>query len=249
MSSAGAPVARAARDLGPEPRDEAARGRRRRTRSARRGCTDRGTRAPVAVPDARAARRPRPRSRRAARPRCPACTTPTASSHASTTGAQSAVTTASGSPARRGDRRVGLGRRRRRSASVATCTAAPCTWRSHTHALGSAQPGRGGDARPVRGDGVGIVADVVADVAVSYGAAETPPRRSLHQTRAGPERGRASGPALSAGTRGRRSRRRRGRARPRRRASPRRRARASSPTCAAPRAARPRSGRSRRRSR
>ena len=188
------------------------------------------------------------------RPRCPACTTPTASSQASATGAQSAVSTATGSPgvavtaasASGGSAPVG---------SDATCTAVPCTWRIHTQPAGSPSPA----SRPTRArfatTSSGRSPTWSPTLHESYGAIETPPARPLHHTRAGPNETRVSStrsvlpPPVSAGTRGRRSRRRPGRARPPRRASPRRRGRGGSRTRGGRSAARLRSGRSRRRSR
>ena len=110
----GRAVAVRADDLGAEPVDERGRGGRRRTRSARGGCTARARRAPGRC-RRRAARRPR---RRAPRPRgraSPAWTTADARRRTtSATGAQSAVSTTSGSPTRRGDGGVGVRRARRR---------------------------------------------------------------------------------------------------------------------------------------
>ena len=180
-------------------------------------------------------------------PRWPACTTPTASSLASTIGAQSAVTTRAGG-------RVVAVTAASASGGVAPARvadvrrASPCTWSIQTQRVGLGQPRRRRRPAPVLGDGVGIVADVVADVARVVGRARR--RRPAGRCTRSPARprraARRAGRSLSAGTRGRRSRRRRGRARRRPRASPRRRDRA----CASDandrprRAARLRSGRS-----
>ena len=231
---------------GPRRATSRGRGRRRRTRTvparmhgpryARTGA------APIARSAATAASITPARG-----PRWPACTTPTASSHASTIGAQSAVTTASGKPrtavtAASASGGVGAGRS---GGDVHLRRRAP----DEPHPpVGVGSPAAAATRSRLRGDRRRVVTDVVADVARVVRRREIPPRRSLHQTRAGPSVSRALS-GLSAGTRGRRSRRRRGRVRPRRRASPRRRdrARARRPD-ALRRAARPRSGRSRPRS-
>ena len=227
MSNAGWPVACPADDVGAEVVARVGRGRARRTRSTRRGCRDRETRARRRARLRGGARRS-PRSRRASRPRCPACATPTASSHAKTTGAQSAVMIASGSPRCRRHRRVGDRIRRRRRSGRVDDLRRRAPGRATPTRSDPASAGRRGDALPVAHDRDELVADVRADVArVVRRRARSPPRRSLHHTRTRPELGARGGRAgsLSARTRARRSRRRRGRGRRRRRASLRRRGR------------------------
>ena len=242
----------AADDLGAEVVREPVEVARRRTRSARRGCTGRDTRARhrgrwrAGAPTVASITPP-------ARPRCPACATPTASSHARTTGAQSAVMIASGSPGVVVTDGVGDRRRRRRTVGVA---------RPRRRAPGRATPTRSDPrARPRRRPRCRLRTtddELVTDVSrrrcrSRTERAEMPPSRPLHQTRTGPSAAAtSSGRRLSARTRGRRSRRRRGRARRRRRASPRRRDRGSPRrwrTSGSRPSARLRSGRSRPRSR
>ena len=176
---------------GPKRGRRAGRGGRRRTRSARGGCTGRAPRR-TGSPPTRAQRRDRGARSRPARARTiRRGRPPTAPGATSAIGAQSATSTTSGSPIRGGDR--GVGRRAARTAARVDGDDVGAVHLAQPHPLARV----GGHAverarrapRRFSATAAGSSPTWSPRLRVAYGGRETPPWRSVNQTRASAARG------------------------------------------------------------